>query len=167
MLRLEGVSKRWGGFALEDVSFEVADGEYFVLLGPTGAGKSLLLRTILGFHEPDGGRVLLDGRDVTGEPPEPCAVFPGLHPGIRRVAVYDDRVELTVAVDDLTHGHFSDDSAPKAVGEQRTVEAVVEFMDALFDDRVVVWGQHGAGGGWYRPGGRPGVPEFVWSGPRA
>lgn len=109
---------------------------------------------------------------VTGEPPEPCAVFPGIHPGIRRVAVYDDRVELTVAVDDLTHGHFSDDSAPRAVGEQRTVAAVVEFLDALFDDRVVVWGQHSTGGGWYRPdlggsGGRPGVPEFVWSGPRA
>lgn len=109
---------------------------------------------------------------VTGEPPDPCAVFPGVHPGIRRVAVYDDRVELTVAVDDLTHGHFSDDSAPRAVGEQRTVEAVVEFLDALFDDRVVVWGQHGTGGGWYRPdlggsGGQSGVPEFVWSGPRA
>ena len=109
---------------------------------------------------------------VEGQAPEdPCAVFPGLHPGIRRLAVYDDRVELTVVIDDLTHGHFSSDSAPRALGEQRTVEAVVEFLDALFADRVVVWGQHGSGGGWYRQDlggsdGRPGVPEFVWSGPR-
>lgn len=113
------------------------------------------------------GRGLVEGQS----PEDPCAAFPGLHAGIRRVAVYDNRVELTVAVDDLTHGHFSDDSAPRAVGEERTVEAVVEFLDALFDDRVVVWGQHSTGGGWHRPdlggsGDGPRVPEFVWSGPR-
>ena len=86
------------------------------------------------------------------------------------MAVYDDRCELTVALDDLTHGHFSDDSAPQAAREQRIVDAVVEFLDALFADRVVVWGQHNTGGGWYRSdlrgaGARPSVPEFVWSGP--
>ncbi|MFT3880233.1 MAG: hypothetical protein QM703_11300 [Gemmatales bacterium] len=112
------------------------------------------------------GRGLVEGQT----PDDPCAMFPGLHPGIRRVAVYDDRVELTVSVDDITHGHFSDVSAPRAVGEQRTVEAVVEFLQALFNDQVAMWGHHNTGGGWYRLdlGGevhQPGVPEFVWSGP--
>jgi hypothetical protein len=129
-----------------------------------GALSELLLPML---RERFPGRGLIEGQ----LPEEPFAVFPGVHPGIRRVAVYDDRVELTVAVDDFTHGHFSDDSAPRADSEQRTVEAVVEFLEALFTDQIVVWGQHSVGGGWYRPdlggsGSQPGVPEFVWSGPR-
>ena len=61
---------------------------------------------------------------------DPCAAFPGLHPGIRQVAVYDDGDELTVALDDLTHGHFSDydHSGMETDREQRIVDAVVEFL---------------------------------------
>ncbi|MFO0938291.1 MAG: hypothetical protein U0798_17435 [Gemmataceae bacterium] len=67
---------------------------------------------------------------------DPCAAFPGLHPGIRQVAVYDDGDELTVVIDDLTHGHFSDydHSGPDADHEQRIVDTVVEFLDDLFAD---------------------------------
>jgi molybdate/tungstate transport system ATP-binding protein len=84
-LRLERVSKSWHGFALKDVTMEVADGEYFALLGPNGAGKTLLLETILGFWRPDKGRILLNGKDVTSVPPEKrgfgyvpqnCMLFP-------------------------------------------------------------------------------------------
>jgi hypothetical protein len=110
---------------------------------------------------------------VAGEPPEPCAVFPGIHAGIRRVAIYDDGDELTVCVDDLTHGHFAEYGEELSESERagRIVEAVAEFLDDLFADRVVVWGQHNTGGGWYTrdlsgAAGVQGVPEFVWSGPR-
>ena len=110
---------------------------------------------------------------VEGEPPDPHAMFPGTHPGIRGVSIYDDGHELTVCVDDLTHGHFAeyDDAVPEDERERRIVDAVVEFLDDLFADRVAVWGQHNVGGGWYRvdlgcSGGPRGVPEFVWSGPR-
>ena len=115
------------------------------------------------------GRGLVEGR-----PPDPCAAFPGLHPGIRRVAVYDDGEELTVALDALTHGHFSDYdySGDGAERVQRIVDGVVEFLDDLFADRVAVWGQHAAGGGWYRVGvGEPhhgqGQHAFLWSRPLA
>ena len=47
---------------------------------------------------------------IEGAPPHPCAVFPGLHPGIRGVSIYDDGDELTLCVDDLTHGQFSEDA---------------------------------------------------------
>jgi hypothetical protein len=111
---------------------------------------------------------------VEGTSPGPCAVFPGTHPGIRGVSIYDDGHELTVCVDDLTHGHFAeyDDSLPETEREQRIVESVAEFLDALFADRVAVWGERNVGGGWYRidldaSGGRPGATEYVWSGPRA
>lgn len=53
-----------------DISFEVKDGEYFVLLGPTGTGKTVLIECIAGLHRPYKGRVILNGRDVTGLPPE-------------------------------------------------------------------------------------------------
>ena len=90
------------------------------------------------------------------------------------MAVYDDESELTVALDDLTHGHFSDYdmSGPEADREQRIVDAAVEFLDDLFADRVAVWGQHATSGGWWRvgegePGIRQGLPAFLWSGPLA
>ena len=79
------MSKAWNGFALKDISLEVADGEYLALLGPNGAGKTLLLETIVGFHRPDRGRILLDSKDVTFLPPEKrkmgyvpqdCMLFP-------------------------------------------------------------------------------------------
>ncbi|MGD0330404.1 MAG: ABC transporter ATP-binding protein [Nitrososphaeria archaeon] len=69
-LRVEGVSKAWRGFALTDINLEISDGEYFALLGPTGAGKSLLLEVIEGFYKPDKGKIFLNGKDVTSYPPE-------------------------------------------------------------------------------------------------
>ena len=65
--RFEGVSKRYGGcVALDHVDFEVAPGRITVLCGPPGAGKSVLLRLLVGLEAPSGGRIVLDGRDVTG-----------------------------------------------------------------------------------------------------
>ena len=109
---------------------------------------------------------------VAGESPGAVAAFPGIHPGIRGVSVFDDGHELTVVLDDLTHGHFSeyDGAVPEAERERRIVDAVVEFLEDLFADRVAVWGQSNLGG-WYRTdlgesSAPAGVPEFVWSGPR-
>jgi multiple sugar transport system ATP-binding protein len=69
-LRLEAVGKRFGPTqAVADLSLHVQDGEFLVLLGPTGAGKTTTLRLVAGLEQADGGRVLLDGRDVTREPP--------------------------------------------------------------------------------------------------
>ncbi len=67
MLSVEGISKAYPAFGMRDVSFEVQEGEYFVLLGKTGVGKSVLLEIIAGLTAPDSGNVLLDGRDITHE----------------------------------------------------------------------------------------------------
>jgi len=67
---LSGVSKDFRRVpAVEDLSFTVANGEFFVLLGPTGAGKTTILRLVAGLERPDRGTVLLGGKDVTALPP--------------------------------------------------------------------------------------------------
>ena len=67
MLRLEGVSKRFGGVvATDQVSLEIAAGEVHALIGPNGAGKTTLIGQICGSLRCDAGRVLFDGKDVTG-----------------------------------------------------------------------------------------------------
>ena len=70
MIRVVRLSKRLGAFALRNVSFEVAEGEYVVLLGPTASGKTVLLETLVGINRPDSGSVWLDDDDVTNRPPE-------------------------------------------------------------------------------------------------
>jgi putative spermidine/putrescine transport system ATP-binding protein len=69
-VELEGVRKSYGDVAAVDgVDLKVADGEFFTLLGPSGSGKTTTLRTIAGFEQPDAGRVLLGGDDITHRPP--------------------------------------------------------------------------------------------------
>ena len=67
MLSVRNIAKSFGQFAIRDVSFDVAEGEYFVLLGASGVGKTVLLEIIAGLVEPDAGQVLLGGRDITVE----------------------------------------------------------------------------------------------------
>ncbi len=70
MLELRGVSKSWGEFSLKNINLKIYEGEYFVILGPTGAGKTLLLETIAGLHRPDEGEIWFEGRNITLTPPE-------------------------------------------------------------------------------------------------
>ena len=70
MIQVRNVSLSLGEFAVHDASLEVAEGEYFVLLGPTGAGKTVLLECVAGLHRPENGEILVDGKSVRGMPPE-------------------------------------------------------------------------------------------------
>jgi multiple sugar transport system ATP-binding protein len=67
---LNGVSKRFGDtLAVDDLSIEIEDGSFVVLLGPTGAGKTTTLRLVAGLEKPDAGSVAIAKRDVTALPP--------------------------------------------------------------------------------------------------
>ena len=71
LLEIRNVTKRFGNFtAVDNVSIAIEAGEFFTLLGPSGCGKTTLLRMIAGFDAPDGGQILLDGKDLAGLPPE-------------------------------------------------------------------------------------------------
>lgn len=69
-VRLDALCKSFGKTAVvKDLSVTVRQGEFLVLLGPSGCGKSTTLRMIAGLEDADSGRILIDGRDVTGLPP--------------------------------------------------------------------------------------------------
>ncbi len=65
MLELKSITRRFGSFALDDLSFKVNRGEYFILLGRSGSGKSLTLELIAGIRKPEKGQVILNGTDIT------------------------------------------------------------------------------------------------------
>src|SRR6202158_3493918 len=70
MIVIENLSKNFGGFlALDQIRLTIETGELFFLLGPSGCGKTTLLRHIAGFYQPDEGRILFDGKEVTRLPP--------------------------------------------------------------------------------------------------
>jgi molybdate/tungstate transport system ATP-binding protein len=70
MIEFDHVSLRLGTFALKDVCLKIRKGDFYFILGPSGAGKTVLLEAIAGLHAPQSGHVLLRGEDVTVIPPE-------------------------------------------------------------------------------------------------
>jgi len=70
VIEISELSKHFAGVvALDGCSFDIPRGAITGLIGPNGAGKTTLFNTVAGFERPDSGRVLLEGRDVTGTPP--------------------------------------------------------------------------------------------------
>ncbi|GGH39874.1 spermidine/putrescine transport system ATP-binding protein [Cribrihabitans marinus] len=71
LVRIDQITKTFGEtVALENLTLDIARGEFVTFLGPSGCGKSTTLRILGGFEQPDSGRVILDGTDVTRQPPE-------------------------------------------------------------------------------------------------
>ena len=78
MLEIRELSKDLGEFVLDNVSLTVNEGEYLVILGPTGAGKTILLETVAGIYQPDSGSIILNDRDITNFAPRErnvCMVY--------------------------------------------------------------------------------------------
>jgi ABC-type Fe3+/spermidine/putrescine transport system ATPase subunit len=114
VLQLEGLVKRYGAVvAVDHVDAEIREGELVSFVGPSGCGKTTLLRMIGGFARPDGGRILLDGQDITRDPPnrratamvfQSYALFPHLSVAgnvgyARRVRA--ERADAAARVEDL------------------------------------------------------------------
>jgi len=65
MLDVRNIEKSYLDFSLKDISFQVEDGDYFVILGPSGAGKTQILEILAGMILPDEGAIILDGQEIT------------------------------------------------------------------------------------------------------
>jgi len=70
VISLQGVNARSGSFRLHDITFDIPQGAYGVMVGPAGSGKTTLLETIAGVVPTQSGRILLGGDDLTSAPPE-------------------------------------------------------------------------------------------------
>jgi branched-chain amino acid transport system ATP-binding protein len=67
LLTLEGITQRFGGLvAVSELSFAIEPGEIVAMIGPNGAGKSTVFNLITGIYKPSAGRIVFDGRDITG-----------------------------------------------------------------------------------------------------
>ena len=111
-IQINRISKHFGNVkAVDDVSFQIKEGEFFSLLGPSGCGKTTLLRLLAGFEYPTNGNLLLDGIDITALPPDKrptnmvfqnYAIFPHINVeknvqfGLRKLGLTSDEISKRV-----------------------------------------------------------------------
>jgi ABC-type sugar transport system ATPase subunit len=110
MIRIENLACSAGDFCLGKLSFSVRPGEYFGILGPTGAGKTLLLESVAGLHRNPRGTVWIDGQDVSarmpeerniGYVPQDYALFPFL--SVKQNILFPFRVRRRRAAEAASH----------------------------------------------------------------
>ncbi len=136
-VQLESVTKAYGDVvAVDDLALEVAPGEFFTMLGPSGSGKTTTLRLIAGFESPDEGRVLLNGADVTRQPPyardvntvfQDYALFPHMTIGenvaygmkVKRVARTERNTRTSEALELVRLGGLENRKPAQLSGGQR------------------------------------------------
>jgi branched-chain amino acid transport system ATP-binding protein len=89
ILELTNLTKRFGGLvAVDDVSLYIKRGEVFALIGPNGAGKTTLFNNVTGLFQPTSGRVVFDGREITGSKPHQVARW-GIARTFQNIRLFD------------------------------------------------------------------------------
>ena len=123
-LSIRGMSKAFNGVpAIEDVSIDVAAGEFHGLLGENGAGKSTLVKGLLGFHLPDAGRILVNDVEVSIRRPADAHAL-----GLGMVYQHFTSVPALTAFENLL---VSRHDAPKVINWSRECAAIREFMSRM------------------------------------
>jgi len=146
VIRVDGVSRCFGGVtALKNVSLDVGENEFLALLGASGCGKTTLLRMIAGLERPDSGRILLDGKDITADPPymrpinmmfQSYALFPHMSVaanvgfGLKQEGVGGDELQTRVreALELVELGAFGDRKPHQMSGGQRQRVALARCL---------------------------------------
>lgn len=145
MIRIQQLNFSVGAFALRDVSLHVGPGEYFVLLGPTGSGKTLLVECLCGLNRIDSGRIFISGNEVThleprrrgvGYLPQDYALFPhqtvrqNIRFGLknRRLAPASIRQQVDQLMDQLSLNHLADRLPGKLSGGEKQRVALARAL---------------------------------------
>jgi molybdate/tungstate transport system ATP-binding protein len=116
MIRIKDLNRKWKEFTLKDIDLHVREGEYFVILGPSGAGKTLLLEVIAGFHPPDHGEIFFGNRNITELPPEK-----------RNVAFVYQNYSLFPNLDVLKNIEFG--MRMRGIKDRARVEKMAEYLN--------------------------------------
>ena len=131
LLSLEGVDKVFGGLrALQGVSFAVPERAVFGLIGPNGAGKTTLFNVITGVYRPDGGRVVFDGKDISGLRPAQIARL-GVARTFQNIRVFRS---MTVEENVMVAGHHLHKSS--------LLDAVLRTRRHAADERALLRRAH-------------------------
>ena len=153
-IELRGLTKRYGDeTVVNDIAVSIAPGEFFSLLGPSGSGKTTTLMMVAGFVHPDGGSILLDGRNIASVPPQKrgfgmvfqnYAIFPHLNVFENIAfrlrarhwakAIVEERVNW--ALDMVQLGRFADRYARQLSGGQQQRVALARAI--VFHPSVVL-----------------------------
>ena len=128
MLEVRELSKSFGGLkAVDQASLDVRQGEIVGLIGPNGAGKTTLFASIAGFHPPDAGRVVFEGKDITGLPPHKiCAA--GM---VRTFQITQPFAKISVRENIMVGAYFHTAHRGTAEREAEAVAATVGMAGQL------------------------------------
>jgi len=128
MLEVRDLSKAFGGLkAVDHASLDVRASEIVGLIGPNGAGKTTLFAAIAGFHTPDGGRIVFEGRDITGlEPHKVCAA--GM---VRTFQLTQPFARISVRENIMVGAYFRTADRRAAARQAEAVAAQVGMADQL------------------------------------
>ncbi len=137
-LHVDNISLNFGGIkALQNISFDVRDGEILSVIGPNGAGKTSLINSINGFYKPQHGRILLDGDDITHLPPYKRAKL-GVSRTFQNIALYTNMTALDnlmaarhlhMKSNMLTGAIFWGAAEREEIEHRRMVEGIIDFLE--------------------------------------
>lgn len=145
MIRITRLCVEFRSFALQDINLNIETGDYFMLVGPTGSGKTLLLETIAGLHKMKSGEIRIDDKDITSLKPEErnigmvyqdCALFPHLSVAenivfglrVRRVSPQIINKEISEVASLVAVSHLMDRKPGKLSGGERQKVALARAL---------------------------------------
>ena len=137
-LHVNNVSLSFGGIkALQNVDFKVEAGQIYAVIGPNGAGKTSLINSINGFYQPQQGKILFDGRDITHLPPYRRAEF-GISRTFQNIALYTNATVLDnlmaarhilMKSNMLAEAIFWGAARREEISHRQRVEEIIEFLE--------------------------------------
>jgi branched-chain amino acid transport system ATP-binding protein len=137
-LDVQNISLRFGGIrALNDVSFQVHEGEILSVIGPNGAGKTSLINSITGFYRPQDGDILLDGETILHLPPYQRAKL-GISRTFQNIALYTNMTALDnlmaarhihMRTNMLWGALFWGPAQREELAHRRAVEEIIDFLE--------------------------------------
>jgi branched-chain amino acid transport system ATP-binding protein len=137
-LQIDDISLSFGGIkALQNISFEVEQGQIFAVIGPNGAGKTSLINSINGFYTPQQGRIILDGKDISAVPPHKRAKL-GISRTFQNIALYTNATVLDnlmaarhihMKSNLLTGALFIGPAKREEIQHRRFVEDIIDFLE--------------------------------------